>query len=513
MKKILSLTILMLLVLIVGCSSQETLHFSQELEIDNVSLGTPMYGGDITVAVTNEIDSLDPYMAVAAGTKEIMFNIYEGLVKFTEQGDIIPAVAKSYDISSDIKEYRFYIRDNIKFHNGELVTSDDIIYSLNKAIEKKNSFAFENIDKIEDNEDNSITIFLKEADNDLLPYLTASFVSIIPNNYENSKELPIGTGPFMFSSYKIQQELVMEKFQEYWDVDNVYLDKVTFKLFADENSGYIELLSGSIDLFPSIGIEHYNELKNNFNITLSYKNIVQVLAFNNASEPFDDIRVRQAINHAINKDEIISFQSDGYATKIGTAVLPGFTKYYNESLVDYYDLDVEKAKALLSEAGYPNGFEFSIKVPSNYKFHVNTAEIIAAQLEQIGVVAKIELVEWGTWLEDVYMGREHQATIIGLTGELSPRDWLARYESSSTSNFMNFSSTEYDTKYNEALTIVNDLESVTAYRDAQEIITSNAPAVFIQDTQFLNVMKPNISGYKSYPLYVQDMSCVYYITE
>ncbi len=499
---------------LVGCSNNNS-----KVSIDKENLtgvhktGTPVYGGEITVAVENELDSLDPYMAVAAGTKELLYNIYEGLVKFTPEGDIMPAIAESYEVSDDLKAYTFHIREGIMFHDYTLVGYEDIIYSINKAVENKSSVAFENINFISGNGQNSITINLIEPDNDFLPYLTASFVSVIPNNYENSKEVPIGTGPFKFSSYVVQQELVVEKFEEYWDAENVYLDKINFKLFADANSAFLELLSGAVDLYPSVGIEHYDQLKKDYNISLSYKNIVQLLAFNNDVEPFNNIKVRQAINYVINKNEIIELQSSGYATKIGSPLLPGFKKYYNEELVDYYDVDLKKAEALLNEAGYEDGFEFTIKIPSNYQFHVSTGEIIALQLEQIGITANIQLVEWGSWLEDVYNGRNYDSTIIGLTGELSPRDWLSRYETTSPVNFMNFSSEDFDLKYKEALSIVDDNESVEAYKGLQEIVTSNAPAVFIQDTQFLTVSKKNIGGYVAYPVYIQDMSKVYYMED
>lgn len=523
MKKKLILNVVLALILVISLTScagtkETSQNNSSDLESDknmeeltvNEPTGQPIYGGEVVVAVTNEIDSIDPYLAVAAGTREILFNVFEGLVKFNPNGEVIPAVAQTFEVSEDFKRYTFKIRDGLKFHNGNNLTIKDVKYSIEKAISTSTSPAFSNIDDVV-TDGSTVILNLKESDNDLLPFLTANFCSIIPAGYEDSGTTPIGTGPFKFVSYDIQQSFVVEKFKDYWDADNVYLDKVTFKLFSDQNSAYLELLSGTIDVFPSIEIEHYDQLKDDFNITLGYKNIVQVLAFNSDVEPFTNIKVRQAINYAVNKDEIIDVQSNGYATKLGSAILPGFKKYFDESLAEIYEVDIEKAKSLLALAGHENGFEFTIKVPSNYEFHVRTAELIAAQLEKIGVIAKIEQVEWATWLEDVYARRNHEATIIGLTGELSPRDWLSRYVSTSNNNFFNFSSEKYDKAYNDALKEMDEEARVQKYLHIQRILAEEAAAVFIQDTQFLNVLKPNLYGYTSYPLYVLDMSRIYYV--
>lgn len=469
----------------------------------------PKYGGEVNVAVLNEIDSLDPYVAVAAGTREVMFNVYEGLVKYDATGAVQPAVASDYTISDDSKTYTFTIRKGIKFHNGNEVTAEDVKFSLEKAKTVGTADALVNIDQITTDGD-KVTIQLLEPDNDLLPFLTASFSAIIPNGYEDSATTPIGTGPFKFVSYEIQQNLVLEKFTDYWNADKVYLDKVTFKLFADADAAYLELLAGTIDIYPAVETNHYDELKDKYNIVLGYRNMVQLLALNNNVEPFNNAKVRKALNLAIDKDQIVEVLSNGYGTKIGSSVIPGFTKYYDETLADAYQVNIDEAKKLLNEAGYENGFEFTIRAPGNYAFHVQTAELIASQLEQIGVTAKIEQVEWGVWIDDVYTNRNYEATIIGLTGELSPRDWLGRYASTSPKNFINFSDPKYDEVYQKATKEIDDAASVSYYKELQKILSDDAASVFIQDTKFLNVLKSDLSGYQAYPLYVQDLSTVYY---
>ena len=127
-------------------------------------------------------------------------------------------------------------------------------------------------------------------------------------------------------------------------------------------------------------------------------NLVQALYLNNAEKPFDDVLVRQALSYAVDKQQIIDLAFDGYGSPIGTSIYPAFGKYFDESLIDYYKYDVEKAKALLAEAGYPDGFSMIITVPSNYKPHIDTAEVLVQQLSAVGITAEIQLVEWETWL-------------------------------------------------------------------------------------------------------------------
>ena len=131
-------------------------------------------------------------------------------------------------------------------------------------------------------------------------------------------------------------------------------------------------------------------------------NLVQALYLNNGGKPFDDVRVRQALCYCIDPQQILNLTSDGKGTVIGSSMFPAFGKYYMPELADNYPVDIDRAKELLTEAGYPDGFEMQITVPSNYQQHIDTAQVIVEQLKQIGVDAKINLVEWNTWLSETY---------------------------------------------------------------------------------------------------------------
>lgn len=498
--------------LLAACNSNKTDNTSvkeskgaQTSETSN----EPKAGGNIVVAIPQDLDYLDPFLAQAAGTREVMFNIFEGLLKANTKGGLDPAIAESYKISKDGLTYTFAIRDGIKFHNGQQLTAKDVVYSYSKLAGLKSgkplSANFGNVKKIEAPDDRTVVIKLKENE---AGFITAVTASVIPANYENSNKLPIGTGPFKFVEYKKGQSLVVEKNKDYYVKGVPYLDKVEFRILPDQEAAFLALQSGEIDIYPRIATDKAEQLTSGYKTISNEQNLVQLLAFNNKVKPFNNIKVRQAINYAVNKDEIIKGVALGKGTKLGSNLSPVLSKYYNNELEDLYPTNIEKAKKLLAEAGYPNGFKFTITVPSVYPFHVDTAQVIVNQLEKIGVKAKIESVEWGVWLERVYNGRDFETTIIGLDGKLDPYEILSRYISTSDSNFLNFKDPKLDKVLSKAKVEIDENKRISDIKEAQKIIADDAAAVFIMDPHTNVTFKEKIKGYKTYPIYVQDLSTV-----
>lgn len=238
-------------------------------------------------------------------------------------------------------------------------------------------------------------------------------------------------------------------------------------------------------------------------------NLVQALYLNNAEKPFDDVRVRQALCYAVDKQGIIDLAFDGYGSPIGSSMYPAFSKYFEEDLANYYTRDVEKAKSLLAEAGYPDGFAMTITVPSNYQPHIETAEVLVEQLKEIGVTAKIELVEWGTWLSDVYAGRQYQSTVVGVdASNMTARALLERFSSTAGNNFINYNNAEYDALFAQALASYDDAEQTALYKQMLENLTANAANVYIQDLADLVAVRNGLEGLNFYPIYVLDLSTV-----
>ena len=241
-------------------------------------------------------------------------------------------------------------------------------------------------------------------------------------------------------------------------------------------------------------------------------NLVQAVYLNNAVEPFNNEKVRQAMCYAVNVDDILELTAAGYGAKLGSSIYPSFTKYFDESLVDYYDYDVEKAKSLLAEAGYPDGFSMTITIPSNYTPHMNVGEVLVEQLAQVGITATIEPVEWETWLTEVYAGRNFESTVIGFdAATLNAGALLNRWMSTNESNMINYDNPDYDAVMEEAAACTDEEQQTELYKEAASILTETAANVYIQDLADFMLVKSDLDGYQFYPMYVMDLSSVHYV--
>jgi peptide/nickel transport system substrate-binding protein len=471
---------------------------------------------ELNVGIAQDLDeSLDPHKAVAAGTKEVMFNVFEGLVKPTSDGDLIPAVAENYTISDDQTTYTFALREGVKFHNGDTVTAEDVKYSIQRVAAAEDTGvvqveALSIIQSIDTPDNQTVVIQLSEPSNEFLTYLTCA---VIPADYDQQDTAPVGTGPFKFVSRTAQDNLVLERFDDYWGTP-AYLSKVTYKIIENADSILMSLQSGAVDLFAHLSSTQVAQLGDDFNIGEGTMNLVQALYLNNGVAPFDDVRVRQALCYAIDRQQILDLAFDGYGSPIGSSMYPAFGKYFDDSLTDYYTQDIEKAKELLAEAGYPDGFTMTITVPSNYQPHVDTAQVLVEQLKEIGVTAEIQPVEWASWLSDVYSGRQYQSTVVGVDAStMTARALLERFVSTAGNNFINYSSETYDELFQQVLATSDDELQTDLYKHMEAELTANAANVYIQDMADLVAVRKGLEGLTFYPIYVLDVSTLYYTNE
>ena len=468
----------------------------------------------VTVGIAQDLDnSLDPHKAVAAGTKEVMFNVFEGLVKPTSNGDLIPAVAQTYTVSEDHLTYTFTLREGVKFHNGDTVTAEDVVYSLQRVAAPTETGvvqveALSIMADVSAVDEKTVAITLTEPSNEFISYLT---VAILPADYTEQDTKPVGTGPFTFVSRSAQENIVLEKFEEYWG-QKAYLDQVTFRIIENAEGLLMGLQSGAIDICSHLTTTQVSQLSDSeFNIAQGNMNLVQAMYLNNAVAPFDNVLVRQALCHAIDRQMILDLAFDGYGTLIGSSMYPAFGKYFDEELTNHYAYDVDAAKALLAQAGYPGGFDMTITVPSNYQPHMDTAEVVVEQLKAIGVNAVIQPVEWETWVSEAYVGRNFQATLVGVDAStMTARALLERFTSTYSKNFINYNNAEYDALFAQAQACYDDAEQTALYKAMERNLTENAANVYIQDLADLVAVRKGLTGLAFYPIYVLDLSTVRY---
>ncbi len=467
---------------------------------------------EITVGIASDLDSsLDPHVSSSlAGTREVLFNIYEGLLKPDTQGNLIPAVAEDYTVNDTADEYTFTLREGVRFHDGSEVTVGDVVYSLTRAAGLETGeplvATLAGVSSVEAPNDSTVVVTLSAPDAEFPAYVTAA---IIPEGSDPADGI-IGTGPFRYVSRSPQENIVIERFDDYWG-EPAKCSKVTFKIIDDSQAMVMGLHSGAIDLASHLDASQAAELSE-LNVLEGSMNLVQAMYLNNARPPFDDIRVRQAMCYAIDKHMVIDLACDGHGTALGSSMYPAFGRFFDESLTDYYEPDVEKAVELLEEAGYSssNPLRFTIAVVEAYTPHMNTAQAVVEQLRQTGMVeAEILPMENATWYSEAYQGRDFDATITGMdAANLTGSALLARFVSDNSKNFVGFENADYDAAYAAAVSSTDAEEQVEKIKQCERILTENAANVYIQDLADFVVTQTNIEGYQFYPLYVMDMANV-----
>ncbi len=513
MKKMLVL-FLALMLLIAGCSAQQTTQQTTAAsesetgqQTDNTSANEPKVA---RTAIGSELDNLDPWISAASDTEAVMFNVFEGLVWYDETGKLIPALAKSWEISEDGLSYVFHLQDGVTFHNGATFSADDVVYSIEKLAglngEEPLSSRFGKVEKVEAVDNLTVSIKLTERN---AAFLSSCIAAILPRDYADQATKPIGTGPFVFKSYEPGQKVVLEKNNSYWnDAKMAHVDVAEFYILTDPTAIVNGLKSGQID-FAEIDPKNVKMVETEFEILASPQNMVQLMSMNNKRAPFDDVKVRQAINYAVNKDQIVAAVANGYGSKLVSNMSPIMAQYY-EAAGEAYAYDLERAKSLLADAGMADGFKTSITVPSNYKFHVDTAQVIANQLQQIGIEVEIKQVEWGVWLDEVYKQFNYDMTIIGLSGKLDPHQILVRYKSDYKRNFICYQNAAYDALIDRALLETDPAERAKLYKECQTLLANDAAAVYIMDPNLVVAMRKDMTGFKFFPLRFIDMSSIKY---
>lgn len=512
MKRLVAIFLMISALVITMCSLSGCFGATSQNSDDNNLSSSGAKNNEIVVGIAQDPDnSLDPYKMTAAGTREVMFNVFEGLVKPDSDGNFVCSVASDYKVSDDLLTYTFTLRENVVFHNGEVCDTNDVLYSFETcaatSVTSAVVTALSDIQSISA-EGNVITITLGNPNSDFLSYVAS--VYIVPDGYTEHDLKPCGTGPFKFHSRSVQENFIIVRNDEYYG-EKAKLEKVTYRIFADATALFTALNSGALDLVAHLTIEQAESLTNGYNVLEGTMNLVQAIYLNNAKAPFDNELVRQALCYAVDKDAMLELTADGHGTKVGSSMYPAFAKYFDEGLADAYPYNPEKAKELLKQAGYPDGISFKMTVPSNYEPHVDTAVVLVEQLKACGINASIEQVDWNTWLSRVYGERDFEATVVGFdSSTLTASGMLARWVTGNSKNMINYSNTEYDDAFALAQNTADDGERTAHYMRCLEILSESAANVYLQDLADFVAIDPELEGYEFYPLYVIDMSKIGY---
>ena len=453
----------------------------------------PVKGGHLRVCQPAEPPGLDPTANTAAAIDRVVYeNIYEGLVTVDRQGLFIPSLAESWEVSPDGKVYTFHLRKGVKFHNGEPFNAEVAVWNINRATAEDTSNAhpeyFRGIEKMETPDDATVVMTLKDVDALFIAHMAEGDALMLPmKGYEDAKSNPIGTGPFKFVAWNRGSSVEMERFDGYWDPKLPYLDKVTFMFIPDPSAQVAALKAGDIDV---IGYIAAPESVVEFTTDKRFKALngtgtgEVIMSTNNKAKPFDNKLVRQAMACAIDRQEVVDLVMSGFGTPIGSHWSPN-TPYYLD-LTNMFSHDVERAKKLLAEAGYPDGFEATIKLPAIYSYSRRAGEVIASQFEKVGIKLNIEIVEWGQWIERIFKNKEYELTMIG---HVEPWD-IGIY--ANPDYYFQYDSQEFRDLYAKALKAPNEGEKAKWFGECQMLIAEDAVNGYLFSAPNMPVMKAEV---------------------
>ncbi len=461
-------------------------------------------GGVLIAAQGAEPDRLDPHLTSAYASFQVLENVYDTLVQPGPDLQMEPALAESWEISDDNLTWTFTLRDDVVFHNGRAFTADDVVYSYNRIMDPDvgaaNSFRFGSVESVEAIDDTTVQITLSRPTPNLLVNIGGfKGMAIVPQEIVEDGTIdtaPVGTGPFRFVSSSPDQGIVLERNPDYWRSDEglPYLDGIRFVQIPDATVKLTNLQTGEVDWVDSVPPQRLAELEGDDTVELQRVpgGDYHYFALNQAREPFDNPDVRRAIAMAINRDEIAEAAQFGAATANQTAIPAGNFWYHDYS--PFGVAAVDEATQLLADAGVSD-LTIEFLVSSDFPETVTQAQVIAAQLAQIGVTVEIADVDFGTWLDREGNG-EFDAFMLSWIGNIDPDDfYYAQHHSGGNFNFQGYANPEVDSLLDAARVETDQDARKALYDQAAEMIVDDASYIYLYNPENIQAWGPQVEGF------------------
>lgn len=375
---------------------------------------------NIRVAMQLEPPNLDPTAGAAQAIDSVVYsNIFEGLTRFMSDGSVVPGLAESWEISEDGLVYTFHLHSGVTFHDGTTMDAEDVKFSLDRARAEDSTNAqkalFASISDVTVIDPLTVQITLSEPNGSLLFNLAwGDAVIVAPESIADAATHPVGTGAFMFQDWVQGDHIDIVRNPNYWGTP-ASLETATFSFISDPTAAFAAMMAEDVDVFvgfPAPENVPQFEADPRFQVLVGNTEGETILAMNNGLAPFDNPLVRQAVAHAIDRQAIIDGAMYGQGTPIGTHFAPHNPDYVDLTALSNYD--PARSRELLAEAGFPDGFTTTLKLPPP-SYARRGGEIIAAQLRAVGITAEIENQEWAQWLESTFRGHDFGMTIVSHT--------------------------------------------------------------------------------------------------
>jgi len=465
----------------------------------------------LVLAMALEPPGLDPTAGAASAIAEIvLYNVFETLTKIGADGKVTPLLAESWEVSPDLKTVTFKLRKDVKFQNGEPFNAQTVKYAFERAgAEKstnKDKRLFQSMAFIGTPDPTTVVIGMKTIEPDLLFLLgQATAIIVEPKSSETNATQPVGTGPFKLENWAKGSSVTLVRWPGYRNAAAIKLNKVTFRFISDPAAQVAALLSGDVDAFQRVGAARsLDQIKadGRFQVIVAGSRAKTILAINNKKKPLDDVRVRRAISAAIDRKAVIEGAADGLGAPIGSHYVPGALGYVDTTGINPFN--IEKAKALLKEAGVTTPLELSLKLPPP-PYARQGGEVIAAQLAKVGIVAKIENVEWAQWLDAVYGKKNYDLTIISHVEPFDLGNWAK------PDYYWGYTNPAFNKLFDQINNAPTTAERAKLLGEAQKMIANDAGAAFLYQPTWLTVANKKVKGlWKDMPIFANDLSVMYW---
>ena len=451
---------------------------------------------------------LDPTGGAASSIAEVVqYNVFETLTKINSDGSVSPLLAEKWEVSPDLKSYTFTLRKGVKFHNGEPFNAQTVKFSFERAAGEKSTNkdkrTFSGMTSVAAIDEHTVVILNKELDPDFLFLMgQATAIMVEPKSVDTNATKPVGTGPYKLDVWNKGSSVVLTQWDGYRSAAAVKIKKVTFRFISDPAAQVAALLAGDIDAFPRVTPRSVPQFKNNakFQVLVSGSRAKTILAMNNKKKPLDDVRVRRAIAAAIDRKAVIEGAGDGYGAPIGSHYVPGAFGFVDTTGINPFN--IEKAKALLAEAGIKTPLELSLKLPPP-AYARQGGEVIAAQLAKIGIIAKIENVEWAQWLSGTFTNKNYDLTIIS---HVEPFD-LGNY--AKPGYYWGYESPAFNTLFDQIKASPRPADRAKLLGDAQRMLANESVNAYLYQPQWITLANKNLKGlWKDMPVFVNDLSAL-----
>ena len=474
-----------------------------------LSSGFALAKDSVTIGMVLEPPGLDPTSAPAAAIGEVThYNIFEGLTKIEEDFSVTPLLAEKWTFSPDLKTLTFTLKPNIKFQDGEPFSSKDVKFSFERFAAKdstnKDKGFFASIQSIDTPDPMTVVLNFKDSSLEAVYHLgTETAVIIDEKSAATEATAPVGTGPYKLSSWTKGASIALDKWDGYRESAKIPLAHATFRFISDPSAAVAAMLAGDVDAFPRFAsVQALGQFRSDprFQVLVGGTEGKTILAMNNKKPPLDNLKVRQAIAYAIDRKAIIDGAMDGLGSPIGSHLTPNDPGYVD--LTGMYPHDPAKAKALLKEAGVTTPLDLSLILPPP-PYARQGGQIIAAELADVGVNAKIQEVEWAQWLSGVYKDKNYDLTIIS---HVEPLD-IGIY--ANPNYYFQYDSQAFRDIYAKVTTAPNLDAYKAALGEAQKKLAEDCGNAFLFQLPNVTVADAKLQGlWKNAPIFVNDLSAM-----